>query len=359
MDFKQQLKEFKIEFDNRLEQFLEKKLLEAKKLNQTTLYNLEQIAFVLKSGGKRFRPALAYFGYKLAGGKDNQAIWDIALALELFHGFALIHDDIIDKSLVRRGVPTVEALYQEYFTKKYPNIDAKHFAMSAAILGGDLAFVLANQLIASLACDLDIKEQVQNIYYTMQFELVAGQEDDCFGVGLSDLDDLKESDVISMLKFKSGNYSIQKPLLIGALLANAALYKQNVIISAGEKLGLVFQIKDDILGIFGDEKAIGKSNTSDITEGKRTLMMLRSYNQASTDDKNRIKIILGNENADLNDINWLKSLIQNSGIVAELEEHCLKLVTEAKAELNQVFDSTNEALQFLLAMSDYLYARQS
>jgi len=359
MDFKQQLREFKIEFDQRLEQFLDNKLLEAEKLNQTTVFNLQQIAFVLKSGGKRFRPALAYFGHKLAGGVDNQAIWDIALALELFHGFALIHDDIIDKSLVRRGVPTIEALYQEYFIKNNPNIDNKHFAMSATILGGDLAFVLANQLIANLKCDLSTKEIVQNVYYTMQFELVAGQEDDCFGVGLADLDDLQESDVISMLKFKSGNYSIQKPLLLGALLADADQNQQNTIVSAGEKLGLVFQLKDDILGIFGDEKEIGKSNTSDITDGKRTLMMLKTYLRSNIDDKNRIKTILGNENADLNDINWLKSLIQNSGIVAELEENCLKLVTDAKAELNHVFDSTNEALQFLLSMSDYLYARQS
>ena len=359
MDFKLQLKNFKIEFDERLDQFLEKKLLEAKKLNQTTVYNLEQIAFVLKSGGKRFRPALAYFGHKLAGGTDNQAIWDIALALEIFHGFALIHDDIIDKSLIRRGVPTLEALYQDYFDKNNPNIDNKHFAMSAAILAGDFALVLANQLIANLKYDLSIKEKVQNIYYEMQFELVGGQEDDCFGVGLADLDDLKEENVISMLKFKSGNYSIQKPLLMGAILANADQMKQSTIMSAGEKLGLVFQVKDDILGLFGDEKEIGKSNTSDITDGKRTLMMVRTYNNSTQNDKDRIKTILGNENADLNDVNWLKSLIQNSGVVAELEEHCLKLVTDAKTELNQAFDSANEALQFLLAMSEYLYARQS
>jgi geranylgeranyl diphosphate synthase type I len=358
MSFKQNLGNFKSEFDTKLDQFLEKKISESKEYNPVIVQNLEYIADLLKAGGKRFRPAMAYFGYKLINEAENPKVWSIGIALELFHCFALVHDDIIDKSLVRRNSPTIEALYQTQFQKTHPGLDYKHYAMSAAILGGDLAFVLANQIMAKDLGSSDNLE-LQNLYYTMQFELVAGQMDDCFGVGLSDLDALDQSRIISMLKTKSGNYSIQKPLLMGAMLAGASQAQLEVLKSCGEKLGLVFQIKDDILGIFGLSEEIGKSNTSDILEGKKTLLMAKAYNLASSEQKLEFKKILGNPEASQSQIDWLKDYIATSGVVEELEKYCFDLILSAKEELSQAFDLENPALQFLLELADYLYQRTS
>ena len=358
MSFKHKLGDFKNEFDVKLERFLDLKIKESKEFNPVIVKNLEYIAELLKAGGKRFRPAMAYFGYKLIDDTENPKIWSIGFALELFHCFALIHDDIIDKSLVRRNSPTIEALYQSEFQITHPNIDFKHYAMSAAILGGDLAFVLANQIMAKDLGSGDNLE-LQNLYYTMQFELVAGQMDDCFGVGLSDLDMLDQDRIISMLKTKSGNYSIQKPLLMGAMLAGASQAQLDVLKSSGEKLGLVFQIKDDILGIFGLSEEIGKSNISDILEGKKTLLMSKAYNLASKEQKESFTKILGNTEASTAEIDWLKDYIAKCGVVQELEKYCFDLILSAKEELQTAFEPENQALQFLLELADYLYQRTS
>ena len=358
MSFKQNLGVFKTEFDEKLDYFLNLKIDESKQFNPVITQNLEHISTFLKSGGKRFRPAMAYFGYKLIAKNEDPKIWSIGIALELFHCFALIHDDIIDKSLIRRSGPTIEAVYQSQFQATHPEIDFKHQAMSAAILSGDFALVLANQLIAK---DFGASDQadLQNLYYTMQFELVAGQMDDCFGVGLSDLDDLEQERIVSMLKTKSGNYSIQKPLLMGAILAGASATQLQVLKSSGEKLGLVFQIKDDILGIFGLSEQIGKSNTSDILEGKKTLLMTKAYSLASPEQRQKFVKVLGNSDATQVDIDWLKDCIARSGVVQELEKYCLDLVQEAKNELSEAFEAGNQALQFLLDLADYLYQRTS
>ncbi len=358
MNFKQTLVDFKIEFDQKLDHFLKLKIQETKLYNPVITQNLEYIGQSLQVGGKRFRPTMAYFGYKLIQAEINPEIWNIGLALELFHSFALIHDDIIDKSLVRRGHPTIEAIYQEQFFKTHPEIDSHHYGTSAAILAGDFALVLANQLVANLE-NSDKKIKAERLFYEMQFELVAGQVDDCFGVGLCDLDDLDEERIIKMLKTKSGNYSIQKPLMMGAEFAGANQKQLSALKKCGEKLGLVFQIKDDILGIFGNIEEIGKSNFSDILEGKKTLLMARAYKMASADQKIKFKSILGNQQASLEDILWLKDCIASSGVVLDLEKYCLDLVLEAKMEISSVFDQNNAALQFLLDLADYLYQRTS
>jgi len=360
MSFKEELLNFKNQFDSKLSIFLDTKINETKKYNPVIEQNLKHIAYITQAGGKRFRPAMAYFGYSLISQKTNENIWLLCLALELFHVFALIHDDIIDKSLVRRGVPTVEAIYLDYFKIDFPSLDHKHFAASAAILSGDFVLVLANQLVISLNQKENTNTfETQQLFEQMQIELVAGQEDDCFGVGLADLDDLNVDRIKAMLIAKSGNYSIQKPLLMGAILAGADQVQLDILASSGEKLGLVFQIKDDILGIFGSEADIGKSNTSDIKEGKKTLLVAKTYQTLTDIEKAKFKTILGNEIASISEISWFKEIILKSGAVSQLEEYCLELVTEAKEELNSLESVDKQALQFLLDLADYLYNRKS
>jgi geranylgeranyl diphosphate synthase, type I len=358
MSFKIQLSDFKSEFDNQIKNYLEERVQEAAAINPAASFNLQDLNRFILAGGKRIRPALAYFGYLSCGGKEQSSIFEIGISLELFHSFALIHDDIIDRSLLRRRVPTMEAIYREHFQSQTKPEEINHAALSAALLGGDYAHTLADQIINNLDAPAAAKTQVSKLYYDMQFELVAGQIDDCFGVGFTPLPKLKESQVARMLECKSGNYSIQKPLLLGALLAGASQTQLEVLSEIGYKLGLVFQIRDDILGLFGDEDETGKSNTSDIVEGKKTLIMIRTFEKADAAGKQRIQGILGNSKASDEEIIWLKNLVGQLGIIDDMQTYCAELIESSKIKLTSHFDPANEGVSFVLGLADYLLVRE-
>lgn len=355
MTFKQNLGGFKINFDNKLKIFLDEQIHLASKLSPAAELNMRELASCILAGGKRFRPALVYYVTLLAEKNPDESVFELGIALELLHSFALVHDDIIDKSLFRRNVPTIEAAYQKHFVGMK---DGKYQAMSAAILSGDYAHTLADMTMNNLRTDNKTRKKISKLYYEMQIELIGGQVDDCFGVGLSDLDQLSEEHVLNMLEKKSGNYSIQKPIMLGAILAGMSNSQIRVLEDFGYKLGLVFQIRDDILGLFGEEKAIGKS-TTDITEGKKTLIMLRTYQLMDTAEKIKLKSILGNLYASTDETDWLKSKIVSLGIIRDMETYSENLIAEAKQLLLNNFEKDNEGMQFLFDLSDFLLVRSS
>jgi geranylgeranyl diphosphate synthase type I len=365
MSFTEQLRAFILEFDPTYLEYLDRQIISGRTINHQAEKNLIEIKKLVAAGGKRLRPALAWAGAALFGLENQKEVWNLGIALDLFHTFALIHDDIIDEADTRRGHPTMEASYRQYFSGIFGEVRSRnHFAASAAILGGDFALVLADQIVGKLNNSL-----VRDMYHQMQFELVAGQLDDCFGVGLADLDELQEDQVLKMLKNKSGNYSIQKPLLMGALFNSKPsdqdswdIVKANKQLSSladiGEKIGLVFQITDDILGVFGDEDETGKSNLSDIVEGKKTLLMLRTYSKLSNVEKLRVRNILGQKDYKIEEIQWLKDKIIGTGTLSEMQTLCQKLNYEVDQELTQKFDSNNPGVDFIRGLSEYLLTRK-
>lgn len=353
MTFKQNLGGFKHTFDNKLKVFLDEQINSASKLSPAAELNIRELATFILAGGKRFRPALLYYVTLLGERNPDDAVYDLGIALELLHSFALVHDDIIDKSLYRRNIPTIEAVYQKHFEGME---DREYQAMSAAILSGDYAHTLADMTVNNLHIDAKTRKKISDMYYEMQFELVGGQIDDCFGVGISELSSLTEEKILNMLEKKSGNYSIQKPLILGAILAGMNNTQTKILEDFGYKLGLVFQIRDDILGLFGEEEAIGKS-TTDITEGKKTLIMYRTYQLMSDEEKIKLSQVLGNQLASTDEIEWLKSKIVTLGVIREMETYSETLIAEAKQSLTDNFEKDNEGLQFLLDLADFLLVR--
>jgi geranylgeranyl diphosphate synthase type I len=360
MDLKQQFLEYKSEFDRKIIDFLDRKIQEAERINPTAGKNLEEFQKLVVVGGKRVRPALVHFT-SIAGGREpDDTTTYVGMALEIFHTFALIHDDIIDESLVRRGYPTMEASYQKIFKDNGFNDErSRHFALSSAILGGDYGLVIANQIMSELDIDLERKDLIQRLYATMQFELCAGQIDDCFGVGLADWDSITQDRIDKMMKTKSGNYSIQKPMLLGGLLAGVSKDQYEALAVAGEKIGLVYQITDDIIGVFGKEAETGKSTDSDILEGKRNLLMYKTYIQCNDSEKQHFRSIVGNTRASDHDIETIRDLIQNKGVQDELQGYCNRLVEESKELIYSVFDQNNTGTQFITNLSEYLLIRKS
>ena len=357
-DFTQSLKDFRVIFEPKLNSYLDRRIVDGQTLNQEFVRCLGEIKRItLLPGAKRIRPALAYFGYLIFNSETIPEVFKLGTALELFHSSALIYDDIIDEGMTRRGEPTIEKNYQKYYHNRFGDRHAvNHLAMSSALLAGDLAQTMADSVISSIE-----NPALRQLYFEMAFELVGGQIDDCFGVGLSDLDDLSEENIIKMLKTKSGNYSIQKPLQMGMLLAGASFSDSQfqIMSQMGEQIGLIFQFTDDILGIFGDEYKTGKSNISDVIEGKKTLLMLKTYQNSNTVDKLRIRNILGNKNYHEQEINWLKEQIISTKSLIWLQNYCQELQTNITALATNNLDLNNSGINFVLGLSNYLINRSA
>lgn len=360
----EELTKFKAIFEPYLQSRLSEFQNEAKTYNPEFRYCLDEIVrLTMLPGAKRVRPFLVKIGHELFDGLEcdehcQNEILTVGCALELFHTFALIHDDIIDEAELRRGEPTIETGYKKYFAKN-PTLNLQtidHYARSGAILAGDLALSLADRLINEIR-----SQDLRKFYYQMQFELIAGQIDDCFGVGLSDLDGLESDKIYTMIAQKSGNYSIQKPLLMGALLADLATnseYYQKME-KIGYDIGLVFQLTDDMLGLFGEQAETGKSTSSDIIEGKRTLLIHETYHSLDQDDKSTLKSILGNHNSTSQDMEWVKEKVRQTGALESIQKNCQNRVGAVQEILRQYNGTTNPHSRAVISsMCEYLLNRR-
>ena len=348
------------------------------KFSHSFIQNLNQLhRVVMLKGAKRIRPILVFIGHQLITGLDiNQIpkekmddLLNLACGLEIFHTFALIHDDIIDQGLSRRGAPTIEASYRDFFSKFYggSSESVNHFALGSTILAGDLALSLADTLIGKIN-----NQKLREYYGDMQFELIAGQIDDCYGVGLADLDELEEEQILQMMRAKSGNYSITRPVIMGALVGGESEVISGQIDILNEncqKIGLIFQLTDDFIGLFGKEDITGKSTIGDIVEGKKTLLILRTYKKSTKLEQLRIKNILGNGNSKMEDINWLKNHIINLNVYSDLKNHCSEIEGEIIKSFSQfppqtqllnnkvAIENIKKGCQFMIEFTEYLLER--
>jgi len=309
---------------------------------------------LILSGGKRIRPALLYLGCWLL--MENEPKMEVlkttqtvGSALELLHTFALIHDDIIDKADTRRGQLTIEA--------EYKNSMNNHDAMTAALLAGDYLHTYADLLMMNVQ-PITVRQQ----YFDLSMELICGQIDDCLGVGKDSFENLDEERIEAMLAAKSGNYSIQKPLLLGAEIAKEFVKdgvsfenKRKVLERIGLQLGIIFQHTDDILGIFGT-KETGKSTDTDILEGKRTLLMTRVFAQASKSDQNWLMSIVGNIQATAAEIDLVRNFIKTSGVVQQIETECRQLITQISTALENTFPPSKPR-DYLQSIGTFLLER--
>lgn len=275
-----------------------------------------EVRGLVEAGGKRLRPAFVYWGHRATGAGHDPAVMVPAAAVELLHTFALLHDDVMDRSSTRRGRPTAhEALAAEHGADGLRG-DRRRFGASAAILAGDLAFVWADQVFDSTPLPAHVVERARRVYTRMRVEVMAGQYLD---LHVADDPCATEEAAARVALLKSGRYTITRPLQIGAALGGGGSELDEALVAYGDALGVAFQLRDDILGLFGDPDETGKSRLDDLREGKRTQLVLRALRLADPTGRRVLERSLGDSGLGEGSARRCREVIVGSGALASVE----------------------------------------
>jgi geranylgeranyl diphosphate synthase type I len=280
---------------------------------------------LVTAGGKAVRPAFCYWAFVGAGGEpDDARVVDLCAAVELLHACALVHDDVIDGSSTRRGRPSVHQRFVDAHTARGWRGESRRYGEGAAILVGDFAFVYADQLFASAP------PAARPVYDTMRIELCVGQFLDVVG-GADERRDAARADRIQ--EYKTGKYTVERPLHLGAALAGRLAELERPLSDYGAPLGRAFQLRDDLLGVFGDPSATGKPVGDDLREGKLTPLLAASI-AAADDGQAAVLAQVGTPDLDDRDMRAVRDVIVATGAVDEMERRIASLVERALAALD-------------------------
>ncbi len=290
----------------------------------------------LLDGGKRLRPLFAYCGYLASGGEDSEPIVAAVASLELLQACALIHDDLMDASDTRRGKPSIHRWFEGIHKNEELLGSPILYGSSAAILLGDLALVWSDQMLHQSGISSEALIRTLSVYDEMRVELMAGQFLDIHEQALSTQSVARS---LKIARYKSGKYSIERPLHFGANLATAdgkRLEKYLGIFSEfGLPLGEAFQLRDDLLGVFGDPSVTGKPAGDDLREGKRTVLMAMTVDRADERQEAIIDKFFGANNLNPEGIAQLQAVITETGAKEHVEELIEKLTSTALDALNR------------------------
>ena len=315
--------------DKRLESLLAIERERWAKVDTDLVPPIDEIARLVLAGGKRLRPAFCFWGFVGAGGDPtNELVIDAGAALELLHAFALFHDDVMDGSLTRRGEPTTNAKFEASHGANKLAGESRRFGDGVAILVGDLAYVYSDQLMRNAS------PQAWTIWNELRIELNFGQYLDMLG---SAMNERRREKAERICRYKSGKYTIERPLHLGALLAAPTRGDELIpVLSAyGLPLGDAFQMRDDVLGTFGDTAITGKPVGDDLREGKPTPLMAIATARANAVQLKELQLV-GNQDLTPTQIARVQEVIRETGALDELETVITSLTDEAIAAVQHV-----------------------
>jgi geranylgeranyl diphosphate synthase type I len=294
-------------------------------------------AFVLR-GGKRVRPTFAWWGWRGAGGNPDDALAGAVLAavsaLELVQASALVHDDLIDASDTRRGHPTVHVeftgLHRDLGWLGTPD----RFGMAAAVLIGDLALVWADDMLHGAELPEQARARMRPVWAAMRTDLVGGQLLDVRGQACGDD---TAATAMRVNRFKTAAYTVERPLQLGAAIAGAPAALVEAYSRFGADIGVAFQLRDDLLGVFGDPEVTGKPAGDDVREGKRTLLMALAMAAARERRGDTALTVLtealGNPELDGDGVHRVRDVLRELGTADVLERRIEQLTESALAAL--------------------------
>lgn len=329
--------EYKGRIEHELKLFFEKKKNEAKIVSQELYDAVSRLEEYTLRGGKRIRAILIVVGYLASGGKKLDEVIKLSISAELLHSFLLIHDDIMDEDMLRRNGPSMHASYCGLFDKKTSE--------NIAIDIGDISFCYAIEPLIN--ADLDGKRKMIALR-----ELIKIVRQTCYGQLLDVVGETKDVDsnyISKIHEYKTARYTISGPLKLGAMLAGSDKKLLNQFDDFGMKLGKAFQLKDDILGVFGDEEELGKPIGSDLVQGKKTLLIVKA-------DSDYINRKIGSK-LSINEIGEIRKIIVDSGSLSCSEKLIKELLLDAQTELKKMRIRKKEK-EFLLGLIDYLEKRK-
>lgn len=313
----------------------------------------------LLSGGKRLRPAFAYWGWRGAASAADLHTCDTGVieavtGLEFLQACALIHDDVMDGSDTRRGLPAAHRRFAGLHRGEQWLGSPESFGVGAAILLGDLCLSWADEVLLNAEMPRESLMRAKTIYDEMRSELMAGQyldllEQACGGGSVDR--------ALQVVRYKSAKYTIERPLHIGAALAGAPESVSQAYSGYGLPLGEAFQLRDDVLGVFGDPEQTGKPAGDDLREGKRTVLIAIAAERADDTQLSRLRALLGDPGLDATGVATLRTIIEDTGALAYTEEMIDQLLGQALSSLADA-GIDDEARQVLTGLA-YAATRRS
>lgn len=316
----------------------------------------------LLQGGKRLRAAFLYWGYRAGGGQDTAAIIRAATAMEFFQAAALLHDDVMDDSDTRRGMPAAHRrLADEHAAAGWAG-SGDRFGIAGAILGGDLCLIWSDELFSTSGLPVAELTRARPVFDRMRTQLMGGQFLDVLesARGWDELTtDQRVARARTVIRYKSAKYSIEHPLLIGATAAGVSAQDHDALSAYGLDLGEAFQLRDDLLGVFGDPAHTGKPAGDDLREGKHTVLVALALDQASPSTVTLFDKLLGKPDLDEPGVDELRDAIAASGAPARVEQMILDLSASARTALHTTTGLTNEGQEALEALIEATTARST
>ena len=316
----------------------------------------------LLSGGKRLRAAFLYWGYRAGGGPDSDALVRAATSMELFQAAALLHDDVMDDSDTRRGLPAAHRRLASEHNEQGWTGDGDRFGVAGAILAGDLCLTWTDEMFATSGLPAPELHRARPVFDRMRTQLMGGQFLDVLesARGWEDLTTPERVErARRVIRYKSAKYSIEHPLLIGATAAGVGEADLAALSAYGLALGEAFQLRDDVLGVFGDPAETGKPAGDDLREGKRTVLVAETLDTAGPAGVAVVDKLLGTADLDATGVEELRAVILASGALERVEQRIGALAAAARADLARTTGLTGEGHSVLEALVDFTTARSA
>ncbi|MGW1678973.1 polyprenyl synthetase family protein [Saccharopolyspora sp. NPDC002376] len=344
----------------KLTEFLQSRRSEALDLDPAFGAAVAELAGFVLNGGKRIRPTFAWWGWRAAGGSAEGpaavAMLRAASALELIQACALVHDDLIDESDTRRGNPTVHRKFEQVHQESGFTGDAEQFGMASAVLLGDLALTWADDMLHSAGIPPTALNRALRPWRAMRTEVLAGQYLDVLGQVRGDE---TPQAALRICQLKAASYTVQRPLELGAEIAGASPEALEALRRFGSDIGVAFQLRDDLLGVFGDPEVTGKPAGDDLREGKRTVLIAEATATArEQNDQEALGLlhsVLGDPELDEQRVEQARQVLTRLGAVAAVEKRITDLTGSALLALhgaNLAEPATSRLAELAVAVTD-------
>lgn len=344
----------KSDIQDYLTAFLERKKRELERVGEwgpDVSRRLEEFA----RRGKMLRGALVLLGADLFGRERDGEEVKVAAAVELMQSALLVHDDIMDRDEYRRGGESVYAQYGG-LGRALGLPEPTHFGVSMGVCAGDVAIFSAFEILGTLKIGGRSLSSIMSLASKeMTYVGVAQMQDVYLGQSAGQVE---EGDIYALYLYKTGRYTFSLPLMLGGLLAGAPNRTIDSLARLGERLGVLFQMKDDEIGLFGNTEQTGKPCGSDVAEGKKTLYHLQLLRAAGSTDRKRLTHILGSRSIGNDDISYVRRLVVELGIRDRLEEEMERLADEAHAVADGLGDVDVSVLGIVHELVDFNLKRQ-
>ncbi|NHA67054.1 polyprenyl synthetase family protein [Phycicoccus flavus] len=300
----------------------------------------------LLRGGKRLRAAFLYWGARAGGAADSEALVRLAAAMEVFQAAALIHDDVMDDSDTRRGRPAAHRALASRHADRGWSGDDERFGLAGAVLAGNLCLTWTDEMYSTCGLPGPDLARGRAVFDRMRTQLMAGQFLDVVEsmrpwAGLGDAERVERAGRV--IRYKSAKYTVEHPLLIGASVGGLGDAGLAALSRYGLDVGRAFQLRDDLLGVFGDPGETGKPAGDDLREGKRTVLLAHALAGTDAAGRERVDALLGRSDLCDEQVDELRSVITGSGAVAVLEEEITRLAASARQALADAEDLDAQA----------------